>query len=203
MHMDDKLKGFYEVALSRRSVRKYETKPVPIPVLERIIEAGLWAPSALNTQPWFLHVLTGKKRDEFAVICRVIWDKLKPVIEKRYGPEGVKLRESFYHNLGDAPAAIVIYADNDDSDDGWTLVSCAMAAENIMLAATAEGLGSLYMAAQLTIREQIDAFFDEDRKLVGCVLLGYSADEPKAWPRREVRVDWGDSWNTDKSHDTH
>lgn len=41
-----------EGLLTRRSVRKYENKPIPKDVLEQIIKAGEFAPSAHNTQPW-------------------------------------------------------------------------------------------------------------------------------------------------------
>jgi hypothetical protein len=189
--MDEKLDRFYEIVKTRRSVRKFDTRPVPIDALRRVVEAALWAPSALNMQPWFFYVLTGTRRDEFAVICRSIWDKLKPAIIERYGEEGVAKREPFYRNLGDAPVAIAIYADKDIAEQP-AISSCSMAAENLMLAATAEGIGSLYMGAQLLIREQVDEFFGEDRRLIGCVLLGYSADEPKAWERRANRIDWGE-----------
>lgn len=192
----------YNAILSRRSVRKFRPEPVPIDALDRIVEAGLWAPSALNRQPWFFHVLTGRRRDEFAILCRPIWEKLRPKIEEIYGEEGVRLRAPFYNNLGDAPAVIVIYSDKDDGGE-WGTVSCAMAAQNMLLAATAEGLASLYMAAQQMIRESVDEFFGESRRLIGCVLIGYGDDPGIKWPRREPRVDWGDIHEVEPPHGTH
>ncbi|MEP0814259.1 MAG: nitroreductase [bacterium] len=183
-------------------MRKFLPEPVPVEALDRIVEAGLWAPSALNRQPWFFHVLTGRKMDEFAILCRPIWDKLKPKIEEIYGEEGVKLRAPFYLNLGNAPAAIVIYSDKDDGGE-WGTVSCGMAAQNILLAATAEGLASLYMAAQQLIRESVDEFFGETRRLIGCVLIGYGDEPGIKWPRREGRVDWGDIHVGEPPHGTH
>lgn len=188
--MNENLTYFYDIIKARRSVRKFDPKPVPIEVIKRIVDAGLWAPSGMNTQPWYMYVMTGKRRDEFAVVCRAIWDLLKPRVLERYGEEGAKVREPFYRNLGDAPVAIAIYADR-ESQDSWAFSSCAAAAQNMLLAATAEGLGSLYMGAQLSIKEKVDAFFGEDRKLICCVLLGYSADSPVALDRRSDRVDWG------------
>lgn len=182
---------FYELVKSRRSVRKFKPGKVPVDKLDRIVEAGLWAPSALNMQPWFFHVLTGARRDEFAILCRGIWDKLKPAIEKRYGEDGVKLREPFYRNLGDAPSVIAIYADK-DAGEQYAWVSCAMAAQNMLLAATAEGLSSLYMAAQQLIKDDVNEFFGEERLLIGCILVGYAEDEGILWPRRDRRVDWGE-----------
>ncbi len=187
--MNDNLKYFYNIIKSRRSVRKFDPQPVPPEIVKRVIEAGLWAPSAMNTQPWYIYVLTGQRRDEFAVVCRSIWDLLKPTVLERYGEEGAKVREPFYRNLGDAPVVITIYADKEISDN-WALTSCATAAQNMLLAATAEGLGSLYMGAQSLIKEQVDTFFVEDKKFICCVLLGYSTDASRTIERRSYRVVW-------------
>lgn len=189
--MNEFLNSFYSVITGRRSVRKFKPDMVPVEKLDRIVEAGLWAPSALNMQPWFFHVLTGTRKDEFAILCRKIWNKLKPAIQKRYGEEGVKLREPFYRDLGGAPVVVAIFADRDAGEE-YSWVSCAMAAQNILLAATAEGLGSLYMAAQQLIKDDVIEFFDEERRLIGCVLVGYADDEGILWPRRDRRVDWGE-----------
>ena len=47
--------------MTRRSVRKYQERPIPHDVLERILEAGTWAPSASNRQTWHFTVVTDKK----------------------------------------------------------------------------------------------------------------------------------------------
>jgi nitroreductase len=189
--MNENLTYFYDIIKTRRSVRKFDPKPLPDEMVKRIVNSGLWAPSGMNTQPWYIHVLKGQRRDEFAIVCRAIWDRLKQAVLERYGEEGVKVREPFYMNLGDAPVAVAIYADK-ESSDSWAMTSCAAAAENMLLAATAEGIGSLYMGAQLTIKDKVDAFFGEDKKLICCVLLGYSADTPKPLERRADRVNWGE-----------
>ena len=46
------------VIKNRRSVRKYREKPVPRELLEELMEAACWAPSADNAQPWYFVVLT-------------------------------------------------------------------------------------------------------------------------------------------------
>jgi len=50
--------SFYEIIAKRRSVRKFKEKNVPKKVLLRILDAGRWAPSAGNTQPWHFIVVT-------------------------------------------------------------------------------------------------------------------------------------------------
>ena len=56
--------NFDELARSRRSIRGYKKDPVPRAVIEEIIEAAKSAPSSMNTQPWHVHVLTGRVLDE-------------------------------------------------------------------------------------------------------------------------------------------
>ena len=51
---------FSELIQARKSVRGYQSKPVPREVIEEIIEVAKWAPSSMNTQPWHVHVVTGE-----------------------------------------------------------------------------------------------------------------------------------------------
>ena len=50
----------------RRSVRRYKKRRVPATVVKHILEAGRWAPSGLNNQPWRFLVLEGKEKDTLA-----------------------------------------------------------------------------------------------------------------------------------------
>ena len=53
-----------EVVLGRRSIRGYLDKPVDRETIEEVIRLAMRAPSSYNTQPWHLHVVTGKPLDE-------------------------------------------------------------------------------------------------------------------------------------------
>jgi nitroreductase len=54
---------FSELIKARRSVRGYRPDPVPREVIEEIISVAKWAPSSMNTQPWYVHVVTGEPLD--------------------------------------------------------------------------------------------------------------------------------------------
>ena len=99
----------------RRSIRRYEPKPVSRDQLEQVLEAGRWAPSASNRQPWKFIVVT----DE--------------TVKKRLAQ--VATYGSF---LAQAPAAIAVVIDPQGSthpvEDG------AAATQNMLLAAHALGL---------------------------------------------------------------
>ncbi|MDP6873830.1 MAG: nitroreductase [Alphaproteobacteria bacterium] len=54
---------FEKLVQERRSIRGYKPDPVPKEVIEEIVEIAKGAPSSMNTQPWFLHVITGEPLD--------------------------------------------------------------------------------------------------------------------------------------------
>jgi len=55
---------FEELIRERKSIRGYKKDPVSREVIEEIIETAKWAPSSMNTQPWYVHVLTGEPLDK-------------------------------------------------------------------------------------------------------------------------------------------
>ncbi|MEO3809118.1 nitroreductase [Sphaerisporangium sp. B11E5] len=71
----------YEAVTSRRAVRGFTGRPVPVEVLERVLSAAAWAPSGSNLQPWHVYVLTGgplaelKKRALERVAAGDPWDE--------------------------------------------------------------------------------------------------------------------------------
>jgi nitroreductase len=54
---------FETLVRSRRSIRGYKPDPVPQSILEEIVDIAKGAPSSMNTQPWYLHVITGEPLD--------------------------------------------------------------------------------------------------------------------------------------------
>ncbi len=54
---------FSQLIKSRKSIRGYLNKPVPRAVIDEIIEVAKWSPSSMNTQPWYVHVITGEPLD--------------------------------------------------------------------------------------------------------------------------------------------
>ena len=57
----DQQQAVFQNILTRRSVRSYQNRPVPHEVLEAVLNAGLWAPSASNRQTWHFTVITDPK----------------------------------------------------------------------------------------------------------------------------------------------
>lgn len=138
----------FEVIQRRHSVRAYESTPVPRETLKKILEAAGLAPSAGNIQPWHFIVVTDT--------------------EKRR-----RLAEApFASFLKEAPVVIVGCGDQKASQK-WFMVDVAIAMQNMVLAATAEGLGTYWVGS-----------FDEDKvrellkipsnyRVIALLALGY------------------------------
>ena len=161
---------------SRHSVRRFEDRPVPQELLDTIIECGIYAPSGKNMQTWRFTVLTDKKQ-----ICQ--W---KELVMSRAAEH--KVRVSGFEN----PAALVLISNDIRNKNGAQDSSCA--AENIMLAANAYGLGSVWINALLTmcddeeIRNQLKQWGIPDRHQVWAMIaLGYPEGEAKS-PKRNLNV---------------
>ena len=128
----------------RHSVRSYADTPVDRHSIEILLDAAVWAPSAMNSQPWAFVVIQDPDllaRCEHEANAGYFVDP--PTGELATYPsetlDGIRalLRSPDFDILHGAPALIVIYA-----TDGSGVNDCYLAAENILLAATTLGLGS-------------------------------------------------------------
>ena len=110
-----------EVIFTRRSIRKYTGEPVKEEELKTILEAGMNAPSANNRQPWQFIVVDDRA-------------KLNAIMEVH----------PYSGMLAEAPMAIIVCGDTTVSASYWQQ-DCAAATENILLAARALELGTVWM----------------------------------------------------------
>jgi nitroreductase len=120
MHMDA-----IENILTRRSVRHFGPNPVPDEELDILLRAAMHAPSAGNAQPWHFVVITDRK----------VLDEV---------PKFHTSAEFIF----EVPAAILICADENVARPGRWLLDCSAAAQNMLLAAHARGLGACWIGIQ-------------------------------------------------------
>jgi len=59
-----------ETIQTRRSIRSFNDAPVDRTLIEQVLEAAVFAPSAKNSQPWRFTVVTGPKKDEMLAVIR-------------------------------------------------------------------------------------------------------------------------------------
>jgi len=186
--------AIYEVIKNRRSHRIYKSDIPPQEVLERVIEAGLWAPSGMNAQPWEITVMAGKVRNEFVELVSHAIKHLKPLLEKVGVPEkGQELVMKFFKDLGGAPVviAVTLFKDPDPGINMANIQSGAALMQNLLLAAHAEGLGTCWMTGANYLEDNILKFLGKTgHQLLAITPIGYSAKEPPVPPRKEREVRW-------------
>ncbi|OPY87570.1 MAG: 5,6-dimethylbenzimidazole synthase [Smithella sp. PtaU1.Bin162] len=182
-----------EIIKRRRSVRKFKSDPISKDLLEKIMDLATWAPSAMNRQDWHFVILQGSQKDDFLKISTTAFEHFKPVLEKNFKdkPKIIEGMKIFFETYGNAPVIIMAYAGKlpTGQDDVW---SVSLAVQNLMLSAYEEGLGTVWTDGVVFTKEKEinDLIGIKDRKLVCVIPIGYPAEEPKAPPRREGRIQW-------------
>lgn len=161
-----------EVLKKRRSVRKYKPEQIRDADLETIMEAAIYAPSAMNQQKWHFTVIQNREKlDKMAQTARekLLKSPIPFLAERAKDPN-----HNIFHK---APTMVIITA---DEKAGFINLDCGMAAENIALAATSLGIDSCIIAMTGTLFEgdNADAIKKElgipqGYKFVISVALGY------------------------------
>lgn len=174
---------------TRRSIRRYSDQPVPRAVLEGILEAAVWAPSAHNRQPWRFAVVTDSAIKE--QLARRMGDQLRRDLQADGVPEAVIDADTgrSYARITSAPAAVIVclsmmdmdtYPDERRSRNEWIMAaqSTAMAGQNLLLAAHDAGLGACWMCAPLFSPQVVAETLElpADWQPQGLITLGYPAE---------------------------
>ena len=164
----------YEDLLTRRSVRKYSDRPVEEEKLDKVLTAGLYAPTGMNNQAPVM----------VAVRDKATRDKLSRMNAAVMGASG----DPFYG----APCVIVVLSDPERMtwvEDGSLVLG------NLMNAAHSLGLGScwIHRAKECFDTPEGKALLrawgvPENYRGVGNCILGYAAEEPEAKPRKSGRI---------------
>ncbi len=184
---------FYEVVAKRRSVRKFMEKPVPEEVLIRVLDAGRWAPSAGNTQPWHFIIITDADvKGKIAKICtefsRKAWAEFPPQTARYLAARGGSWDKS---GMTKIPVLIAVcYSVPKQMREELILGSAWCAVQNILLAATAEGLGScIYTFYNIEEERRIKQILEvpENYRIATLIQLGYSKEEPQKPSRKELK----------------
>jgi nitroreductase len=178
-----------EAISNRRSVRSYEQKPVPKEILNKIIEAGNQAPftSITRSQPWRFVVVEDKEfKQKLFQTAFPFWKNATDGMKEQY-PELYEMATCLY-NAMDNPkdviyynAPVIIFVIGPATGGA---ISCALACENMMIAATSFGLGSCYTGFGAMVKgnpEVVTALeLNENEQIYGPILIGYPKNNPTA-----------------------
>lgn len=192
--MNGKPNAFYDLVRGRRSVRQFTDENIRDETLARVLEAATWAPSAHNRQPWRFVVL--KESGNRQKLAESLGDRLR---EDRLSDGDVfeevesDVARSFARITGAAIIIVVcltmeamdLYPDKRRSRAEFRMAiqGVAMAGQNLLLAAYAEGLGACWMCAPLFAQEVVQQTLDlpDGWEPQGMILLGHPA--AKSRPR--------------------
>ena len=155
----------YDLISSRRSVRKYKKDAVDNEILRRIMEAARLAPSACNLQPWRFYVV----RDAAlrgAILDRQVWAASAPVII--------------------VACAVPDEAWGRKDEKNHSDIDLAIAFEHIVLAATAEGLGTCWICSFDVDKAAAELDLPAGVVPVAITPLGYPNETPESRGRKDM-----------------
>ena len=180
-----------EAIYSRRATREFKTDLVDEKTLRDLIDAAVQAPSAVNQQPWAFCVVCNK-----AVLAKISHEAKAHMVKS--SPIGLVSHhfeqilndpsfDIFYH----APALIVICS---VTDIPWAIEDCALAAENLMLAARAANLGTCWIGFAQgwlgTPEGKAALKLPPAYKPVAPIIVGRPKSTPAAVPRKQPEIHW-------------
>ena len=168
-----------EALLTRRSIRKYKSEVPSRDTLEMIFKAGIYAPSAVNRQPWEARVVDN------------------PELVKRF-------KDAIVAANPDAPgdsfrgATVLVFIANDISNQ-YSEFDCGLFSENVMLSAHGLGVGSVCLGTPVRLLNaargdaEVDDLMDKlafsnGYQLLMCMGLGYPDETPEVKPRDTSKV---------------
>lgn len=173
-----KEEAVYEVIMTRRSIRDYKEEPVCREQMAKIIEAGIYAPSAMNMQPWAVRVVDNK---EFIDGVTAIAVASNPQIAEQPG----------FRNLFRNAPTVAFIACPEESYSGE--YDCGLLSQNMMLAAWSMGIGSCCLGSVIPVMNMEEAKpymerlqLPEGYKLLVGIAFGYPAQDAPAAPERDA-----------------
>ena len=173
----------------RRAIRAYTAEPVAPEAIEQLIDAAVQAPSSMDLEPWAFAVVEGAAR------LKAFSDRAKATFVAHIAPQTLETRihamlaNPDFNIFHDAPALIVVCG---TSDDPQAAEDCCLAAQNLMLAAHAAGLGTCpigFSRPWLRLPETKSELGIGARYLpVFPVVVGHPAERPPAPGRRKPPI---------------
>ena len=171
-------KAVVETIMTRRSVRDYKEEAVDREQMAKVIECGIYAPSAMNKQTWAVRVVDDK----------AFLDGVTEIAVK----QNPKLKEqaNFRNFFRNAPTVAFIACPEESYSGEY---DCGLLSENMMLSAWSMGIGSCCLGSVVSVMnsEETKPYMErlnlpEDYKLLVAIAFGYPAGEAPVAPERDA-----------------
>ncbi len=184
-----------ETIYRRRSIRQFKDLPVESSLLQAVLDAANQAPSAHNQQAWKFVIIQGQKKQELA---RLVSKKAA-----HFSKPSASILRMAGRSIGSAPVVIaamntgalinhgteLFKIDHDLSEDFFRTMeiqSSAAAVENLLLAATSLGLGSVWLGVLFLIKAEVLAFLGEEQgEFMAVIPIGHSLRD-NAGPQKQA-----------------
>ena len=154
-----------ELIKTRRSIRRFKKKQISSGMVKKILEAGSWAPSGLNNQPWRFKIMEGKDKDTIARFTR------------------------YSAIVKSADKLILVFLDNNASyDRDKDFMAIGACVENMLLFIHSQKLGACWLGEVLKRKKEVADFVKVPRacELTAVIALGYPLSHIKRSRRRKV-----------------
>ncbi|MBQ6940232.1 MAG: nitroreductase [Alistipes sp.] len=171
-------KAVVETIMTRRSVRDYKEEAVDREQMAKVIECGIYAPSAMNKQTWVVRVVDDK----------AFLDGVTEIAVK----QNPKLKEqaNFRNFFRNAPTVAFIACPEESYSGEY---DCGLLSENMMLSAWSMGIGSCCLGSVVSVMNSEEAKpymerlnLPEGYKLLVAIAFGYPAGEAPVAPERDA-----------------
>lgn len=202
MDLFDTIKG-------RKSIRRFKQAPVPDKDIKKIIDAGRWAPSANNVQPWsFLVIRDQAVLKQMAAAVREMIDRMIPYAEsERQAQRLAAYKSNYYTFFEHATVVIAVFMESYDAGTDRLLArmgfaadevkrlrplpglqSVAAAIQNMLLAIHALGYGSCWMTGPLVAQEAFEKIlgFGKEKFIAALLPVGVPDENPSARTRKAL-----------------
>lgn len=173
---------------TRRSIGVVKSDSVPRELIEKILEAGTWAPSHYRTEPWRFFVLTGDARNQLGKAFSAF---VKKSIEDPNSDEGKQRLAREEQKPFRAPAIIAVAVDPTMNEpvlikEEYAAVHAAI--QNMLLTAHAHGLGAIWRTGKVCYSTEVKQLFGltELAEMVGFIYVGYPNMKELAGKRKSI-----------------
>lgn len=188
----------------RRSIRKFRDKPISQKDIIDIIQSGIKAPSSKNRQPWKFVVIQGNAKKEMINVFRQGIEREEN--DNALLPQSKQHIASAKHTIDiitEAPA--IVFAVNslgksimdeltteERVSEICNIQSISASIQNMLLAATEKGIGSLWICDIYFAYSELCKWLDCDGQLIAAIAFGYPNEFPEERPRKKIEdvVEW-------------
>lgn len=199
----------FEAIRNRRSIRRFKQTPVPDEDIAKILDAGRFAPSANNTQPWSFAVIRDRSLIKtMGDSVRTMLNTMIPFAEnEKQAQRLAAYKNTFYTFFENAPLLIAVLLESREGDTekllarmGYTqdqiqrlrplpgLQSVSAAIQNMLLAIHALGYGSCWMTGPLVAQEAFGTLlgYGKERFIAALLPVGVPDENPPTRSRKAL-----------------